>query len=150
MTSTRPRNADAQRKAELARIHAQQHQLGMDDEAYRAMLERITGERSAATLGIAGRQAVIAELLRLGASRKRADTQSSQRKKPRALERSAYLRKINALLTDTDKPWEYAHAIAKRMFGVDRIDFVSAANLRKIVAALAIDARRQSAKHSEA
>lgn len=145
MPSTRPRSADDQRKADLARIHAQQHQLGMDDDAYRAMLERITGQRSAGTLGIAGRQAVIAELRRLGAPGKG----KPKGKAPRSLDRSAYLRKINALLANGDKPWEYAHAIAKRMFGVDRIDFVSAANLRKVVAALAIDARKQARKHSE-
>lgn len=137
------RTADAQRRAELARIHASAHALGLDDDSYRALLERITGERSAASIGAAGRAAVIAELTRLGAPSRRTGAAG---KVPRALDRSAYLRKIDALLSAGNKPWEYAHVMGKRMFGRDRVDFLAAADLRKLVAALAIDARRKAAK----
>lgn len=134
--------AQLPRNAQLARIHVCKAQLKMDDADYRALLRRIGNVESAADLGSAGRAAVIREMDRLGAPA--SGKRYADRKAPRArvLDRSAYLQKINAMLTDAQQPWEYAHAIAKRMFGVDRIEFVNAANLRKIVAAMAIQQRR--------
>ena len=52
----------------------------------------------------------------------------------------------SALLADGKKPWAYAHAMAKRMFGVDRVEWLSDEHMHKLVAALQIAANRQKAK----
>jgi len=57
----------ARRKRELARIHIGAKQLNLDEDTRRALIERVTGHRSAGVLDDAGRAAVIAELKRLGA-----------------------------------------------------------------------------------
>lgn len=53
------------------------------------------------------------------------------------------LRKIEAQLADAKRPWAYVDAIARRMFGVARVGFCDPSQLGKIIAALAIDAKRR-------
>lgn len=50
----------------LRAIHAGMRQLGLDDEAKRALYQRVTGQRSAADMDEGEREAVVAELRRLG------------------------------------------------------------------------------------
>lgn len=50
----------------LAAIHVGKKQLGLDDETYRGLLERVTGKRSAAELSETERTAVVAEMRRQG------------------------------------------------------------------------------------
>lgn len=59
---------------QLAAIHIKKTQLGLDDETYRALLERVTGKRSAKDLSASQRFTVITELERLGAPRHRTKT----------------------------------------------------------------------------
>lgn len=54
------------RKAALAKIHLGKKALGLADDAYRDLLERLTGRRSAKDLGDAQIGAVLAEFKRLG------------------------------------------------------------------------------------
>lgn len=144
----KPPGVTDHRRADIARIHIYAQQLDMADDTYRALLLRITGQQSCTAIDASGRAAVIAEMLRLGATDK--SPQRAQRGKPKGLDRSPYLRKIGALLADAGRPWEYAHALARRMCRVDRLQFAREADLRKIVAALAIDAQRQRARKSGA
>jgi len=58
--------ADNRRRRELGLIHVAKKRLGLDDAAYRAMLETIGGKRSAADLDAWGRRAVIEHLRRAG------------------------------------------------------------------------------------
>lgn len=53
----------------LAAIHVAKKQLGLDDDAYRAVLARVTGKSSAKEMSEAERRAVVAELRRLGFGR---------------------------------------------------------------------------------
>ena len=53
-------------KSALAAIHVGKKALGLDDETYRDLLERVTGKRSAGQLDDSGRQAVLSEMRRLG------------------------------------------------------------------------------------
>lgn len=50
----------------VTQIQIAKRQLGMDDDDYRAMLERVTGKRSSTGLPTADKRAVIAELKRKG------------------------------------------------------------------------------------
>jgi phage gp16-like protein len=52
------------------------------------------------------------------------------------------LKKIEALLAEANRPWSYAHSIAKRMLGIDQVQWCRSDQLHKIVAALMVDARR--------
>jgi len=64
------------------------------------------------------------------------------RREPKA-DNTRMLCKVEALLTDAKRPWDYAHALAKHMFGVDRLEFLRGGQLHKLVAALQIDANRR-------
>lgn len=54
--------SDPQRKSELGRIHAAKRKAGLDDAAYRALLQSTTGKDSAAKLSAPERQQVMAAL----------------------------------------------------------------------------------------
>lgn len=131
--STRARNA------ELARIHIAKARLGLDDATYRAMLWTLARVHSAKDLDDAGRRSVLDHLRARGFS-------DPRRGRPHNADRSPYLRKIEALLTEAGRPWSYAEAMATRMFHVDRLAFASADQLRKLVAALSIDQRRRDTR----
>jgi len=134
----------ADRNRQLGRIHAGKKALGMDDETYRCLLERVTGKRSSADMTGVERNKVIAELVRLGF--KAEDTQRRKRVfagKPRNVKDVPLLRKVEALLADGKKPWSYAHAMAQQMFKRDRLEFLRPDELHRLVAALQVDANRK-------
>ncbi len=141
-------NADTRRR-ELAAIHVAKKQLGLDDDTYRAMLWTLGRVESAADLDHAGRQAVIEHLRRRGFVRAQpATTQmsvpSDYGKKPAVSpDKQPLVDKIEALLADAARPWNYARSMAKRMFKFDALEFATAAQLRSLVAALEYDRRRR-------
>lgn len=59
-------NAGADRRAMLAKIAIARKQLALHEDSYRAILMRITGAESAASLGPSQLDAVLAEFKRLG------------------------------------------------------------------------------------
>lgn len=127
----------------LTKIQIARRQLGMDDDTYRAMLKRTVGAES--SKGLTPRQVgrVLAELERLGfeptgKARMPADRQVAELPP----ERNAMVRKIGAQLAEADRPWAYADAMAVQMFKVDRVEWCEPDQLRRLVAALAVDAKR--------
>ncbi|MFX6292549.1 regulatory protein GemA, partial [Acinetobacter baumannii] len=86
-----------QRTRELARIHQAKKQLGLDEDTYRAVLERVTGQRSAADLSAAGRAAVLAEFERLGFAPPRRGPFPGR---PKNTDAVPMLGKVEALLAD--------------------------------------------------
>lgn len=134
------------RQRDLAKIHIAKKQLGMDDETYRELLFNIAGVRSAADLDGRGRSAVIKHLRRCGfkSSPKRPKGYKSSHKSANASgmhiesspERAPLLSKIGAILADLNLSWAYADGIAKRMFGIERVRWLSPVQLRKVTAAL--------------
>ena len=58
--------AESYRRAMLSKIHIAQSRLKLGDDAYRAILECVTGKRSAGEMTLAELDAVINELHRLG------------------------------------------------------------------------------------
>lgn len=126
----------------LAKIHIAKSQLGLDDETYRAVLARIAGVRSAKDLSPRQIGAVIAEFVRLGWVPKIAP--KARRAKPNpAAERQKLVSKIEAFLAEASRPWEYADAMALRMFKVERVEWCDFDQLRSLIAALAYDAKRK-------
>lgn len=133
------------RRQQLARIHAGAKQLGLDDCTYRSLLERVTGKRSAGDMNVAERNAVIAELVRLGFKEaRRADGRKAFPGKPKTVAEVPMLGKVEALLADAGRPWSYAHATAKQMFKVARVEWLSHDQLHRLVAALQVDANRRT------
>ncbi|MBS0598177.1 MAG: regulatory protein GemA [Proteobacteria bacterium] len=131
---------------QLAAIHAGAKQLALDDDSYRALLERITGQRSAAHLAARDRARVLDEMHRLGAGAARQMRQAvpAPTHAPNvAAAQQAMLGKIGAILAESGRDWPYAHGIARRMFGRARLEWLRPDELHKLVAALQIDANRR-------
>lgn len=128
------------RTRELRRIHTGRRFLCLDDDTYRALLERVTGQRSAADLDAKQRRMVIDDLYRLGFRPK-----DHRKPAPGGLGKTRLLAKIEALLADAGRPWAYVDGMAQHMFGLDAISFATPEQLRKIVAALMIDQKRRQA-----
>ncbi|SNT07279.1 gp16 family protein [Pseudomonas segetis] len=125
----------------LAKIHIAKSQLGLDDETYRALLARVAGVRSAKELNPRQIGAVLAEFERLGFKPTAAKRSGRAAPKP-AVDRKALIGKIEAQLADADRPWAYADAMAKRMFKVERVEWCDSDQLRRLVAALTYNAKR--------
>ena len=56
------------------------------------------------------------------------------------------LKKIEAMLAEAKRSWEYAHSMAKKMAGVDRIEWCPPKQMHAIVSAMMIDAIRHCRK----
>ncbi|MDI3260052.1 MAG: DUF1018 domain-containing protein [Sinobacteraceae bacterium] len=155
-----PKQAQEWRRRDLARIHILADELGMTREQYEAVLWAVARVTSAAQLDEYGRRRVIGHLkarlpwapgrprpMSIGeiASARMLLREAERRARgiPLTLEQRPLLQKIGALLADARRPWKYAQALAKRIAGKDRLELCSDAELRKIVAALAIDQQRR-------
>ncbi|WNL39846.1 regulatory protein GemA [Halomonas sp. PAMB 3232] len=129
-------------KGKLAQIHIAKAQLGLGDEEYRAILARTAGVSSAKDLTNRTVGAVMHEFRRLGFEPKPA--KKAGRKAPRPpRSRQNVMSKIEAMLTHAGRPWTYADGIAKRMFNVERVDWLDDDQLHRLMTGLIIDAKRQ-------
>lgn len=145
--SRRPAAQPAQpRNNGLAQIHIAKAQLGLDDETYRAMLWGVARVRSAKDLDHAGRARVLAHLKACGF--KAAAPKAPTPGRPNNIttsDRGPMLRKVEAMLLEAGRPWDYAHAMCRQMFHKERLEFINEAELHKLVAALVIDQKRRAA-----
>lgn len=130
--------AEGYRRAMLGKIHIAQSRLKLDDDAYRAILERVTGKRSAGEMTLAELDAVINELRRLGyePAGKHGTTVRP------AADKRAMMGKIGAILADLDLHWNYAHGMAKKMVGKENLAFCTPEELKKVMQALIIHQKR--------
>lgn len=134
------------RQKDLATIHIHKTRLGLDDDCYRALLEGLTGKRSAAALDAGERWRVICEFRRLAGEPAAVPKESNKRsnKRPGAgQDKAALVGKVHALLADAKRPWAYADGLAAKMFGVDLVQWCDASQLWRLVAALEYDKRRR-------
>ncbi|SES24451.1 Mu-like prophage protein gp16 [Vreelandella subterranea] len=129
-------------KGKLAQIHIAKAQLGLSDEDYRAILARTAGVSSAKDLTNRTVGGVMHEFRRLGFEPKPA--KKAGRKAPRTpRSRQNVMAKIEAMLTHAQRPWAYADSMAKRMFNVERVDWLDDDQLHRLMTGLIIDAKRQ-------
>ncbi|MCP1659318.1 gp16 family protein [Neisseria perflava] len=139
----------ASRRALIAKIKIAQKELAMDDDTYRAVLLRVTGKDSCAKMGEGELEAVCAQMVRLGfrvKPKRKADVGQSPQRRASA---DPMMRKVEALLLDSGWHWNYAHGTARRMFGVDRVEWLSDGHMHKLVAALQIAANRKKAAEAK-
>ena len=142
MSVSPDKDTSMRRRAELARIHLQAQQLGLDEDTYRALLRRLTRKESAAEL-TADERGKVLDFMRqqLGLPRDRRPFPG----KPHNIASASApreLRKIEACLAEAGRPWSYADAIARRVAKVERCAFLDAEGARKVLIALTYDARR--------
>ncbi len=129
-------------KTTLAKIHIGKTQLALDDDTYRAMLRSVGGVQSAKDLTAGGAAKVLEHMERSGFKPK-----ASAKRRPRvAGPRTAQIGKIEALLTDAGRPWDYVNCMVKRICKVDAIEFCDDVMLGKLIAALQMDAQRREAR----
>lgn len=132
------------RRAMIAKIKIAQKELAMDDAAYRALLTRVTGKNSAAVLNKGELEAVIREMQRLGFR-----PVNQQGTRPRVSDgKKRTLAKISAILRELNLSWNYAHGMAKAMFARERVEWLNAEELHKLMQALAVYQRRQRARQA--
>jgi len=128
------------RNKQLAMIHLAKKDLGLDDETYRAMLKNVADVTSASELTAYGLGQVIEHLRAKG-------WEPKVKARPRPAEdRVRLVKKIRRLLMNDNRPDAYADGMSAHMFGVDKFEWCNPEQLKKIVAALAIDARRRRGK----
>ncbi|MCE0999409.1 gp16 family protein [Pseudomonas sp. NMI1173_11] len=125
------------RNQQLSKIHIAKKELGLDDDTYRALLSRITGQSSAKDLSPLDVAKVLQEFERLGWKSK----QGRAKPKP-AADKAKLVSKIEAQLADAGRPWEYGDGLAKRLYKVERLEWLDSKQLGGVVAALAKDAKR--------
>ncbi|WP_178860783.1 gp16 family protein [Thiomicrorhabdus cannonii] len=112
------------RQSELAQIHIAKKDLGMEDDAYRALLQAVAGVESSSDLDFHGRHAVIHRMKELGWKPKRRKVGPATRAKTRARPKAAMGDKIRALWLELhelgivrDKSEAALMAYVKRMTG---------------------------------
>lgn len=137
------------RGGDLAKIHIAKKQLGMADDAYRALLWTVGRVHSSKDLDHAGRARLLDHFRACGwkaspPRQKKATAwdwvnNAAEDKKP-------MLRKIAVILKTADRGKGYADGMAKRMHQVDRVEFCRPDQLHDIVVALVKDQARRAAK----
>jgi phage gp16-like protein len=131
------------RNAALAKIHIAKKQLGMDDATYREMLRTVAGVDSAGDLDTHGLDVVLAHLRKAGFKAKgRGRFPGKPQTRQVKLECRSLMTKVEALLAEAKRPWSYGHGVAKQMFAVERLEWLDAQQLYKLVQALMVDAVR--------
>ena len=134
-----------QRNRDLAKIHIAKKQLGLDDDAYKAMLQMVAGVNSAAHLTATGRREVLAHLKKSGFRSRPGKKHFPGRPNMNGLEgtgKAAMLKKIEAYLAEAKRPWSYVHKMAENMFKLKRVQWCHPGQLHRIISALEYDARR--------
>lgn len=147
MTMTRTARPNAQRNKQLAAIHVMaSKRLHLDRETYVALLQRVGGVASSADLDAGGRAKVLDELRRLaGEGQRQMRNAVNLPDAPQNVrdEIAGMVGKVGALLAEGGKSWNYAHGTARRMFKVQRVEWLRADQLHKLVAALSYAQKRQ-------
>lgn len=125
--------------AALAKIHIAKKQLSLDDDTYRAILERVTGRATSKGMSAKQHAAVLAEFQRLGWQVKPTGKGRKWRKKSN----KAYVRKIYAQWGDLKRRglWRDRRRAAlikfvKDMTGLDNPEFLTAAQAAPVIEAL--------------
>lgn len=132
------------RNRELGWIHKGKNLLGLDEDGYRAMLEKVTGKRSAADLTGPERGQVLAYI---DQHKPKAEKPARRYQNAPALDKKALWSKIDALLFAQNRTRAYLDGnIKTKIAKVDAWEFADVEALKKVIAALSIDAARNKEK----
>lgn len=142
----------APRKAKVSPIkliHTLKGALGLDEETYRATLagygvsssKDLRPAQAALLIRDLEQKAVAAGVWKIK-NPPRAGKKPFQGRAPQ--DKAAYLSKIEALLADAGRSWEYADGMARHMFKVDSVRFLDADQLGRVMKALIYDQKRRA------
>lgn len=118
-------------------VHVAKAAVRMGDEEYRALLERFGAASSKdRKLTLADYNEAMQVFASLGFERRPA---KRARKRPSTMgdpSRRPMFRKVEAILTEFRLPWDYADGIAKKVAGVDKVQWCNTRQLHSVLAAL--------------
>ena len=142
------------RRSELAKIHLGAKQLlGDDEDAYRDMVEAVTGKRSAGELDADGRRRLLEHLESRGAKFEPARKSGLKRKPPASPpDTERQIAKIRAMLAEDSLPDAYAEAILRRQCSHPHrvpLQWARSEQLGKVIAALAYRKKRMAKRAGE-
>lgn len=127
----------AVRRNNLAKIHIAKQQLCLDDEDYRLIVKRVCGVESAAEADFSGHLQLLKEFKRLGWKPKPAKTaQAPSIKDPQTRRiRWLWLRLIEVGEVRSTELSALASYV-KRLTGVDRLEWLTAAQAHRVIGGL--------------
>ncbi|MBF0371736.1 MAG: DUF1018 domain-containing protein [Magnetococcales bacterium] len=134
-----------QHHREMARIHALQSEAGILDPEYREILWDRYSVLSSRSLSTTQRADFVLYLQARAGGRQPFPGRPEQHFFERE-DIGPSLGKVEALLADAKRPWNYAHAIAKRLAKVDRVEWCDGRGIHKVVSAMQKDANRRKAR----
>lgn len=134
----------ANRRALLAQIHMAKKQLALEEDSYRAILVRITGQDSAKAIPDTGLVAVVAEFTRLGWKNRPFRPGS---KKPHVRKVWAVWGSMKGILRDPSA--DGLRGYVKRMAGVDDPEWLTGEQANKVVGGLKAWKRREEKAQRE-
>jgi phage gp16-like protein len=118
-------------------VHVAKSAVKMDDDTYRALLERFgVASSKDRKLTLANYVETMDVFASLGFERRPA---KRARKRPSTMgdpSRGPMLSKVEAILTEFRLPWDYADGIAKKVAGVDKVQWCNTRQLHSVLAAL--------------
>lgn len=130
-----------QQRRMIGAIKAGQTALGWDDDVtYRSVLARLTGKSSSTLCTLTELERVKEYMHQQGYPLK---AKNHGRKPSVPANRKSVLSKIEALLADAKRQWQYAETMAQHMFGVRYVDWLDIQQLTKLMQALIINAKRR-------
>lgn len=129
----------------IGAIKAGQAYLGWDDALYRQTLMRLTGKTSSTRCSLDELQTVKDYMHNAGFPR---HSPRHGRRPSVAKTHEDILKKVEALLADAGRPWDYATGMATRMFQRERLDWLTTEELKKLMQALAVDAKRRAKREN--
>lgn len=132
------------RKQMIQKIHIGKVELKMDRECYTRFLLETVDKHSCSVMSDSELMQVLQAMKAKGfkVKSKQHGRRPSVGNADENAMRKRYLDKIEAFLAEGKKPWSYAHAICKRSFGIDRLQWCTEDQLRKIVQMFAVMAKR--------
>lgn len=142
------------RNRDVTRIQIARRQLKLTDPQYYGLLMDLAGVDSSRDLDAAGRERVLAHLVKLGFKDARPPASKRARRPAPAADKLPLVRRIRAQLISLDhKPDEYADGIAKQMLGDDApkyFEWCNARDLYRISQALGVEQQRRGASTNAA
>lgn len=131
------RKADPRRKAELAAIHTGKRALGLDDTEYRALLEELTGKRSAADLTRAERAHVLDRMRGLGFRPPAGAAADGGLRRPTQIDKARALwRELEATGALKDPSPAALRAFCERQTGKSRLEWCTPHELNLVIEGL--------------
>lgn len=123
----------------IAAIHVLKKQAGMNEDEYRTMLLAQGGQASCKDMDLRQLKLVLDHFARLGVK----SSARQRRERVGGGSRQRLMAKLNAQLAAAGRDRQYLDAMVKRIAKVDALEFCDEQALSKLVAALAIDAKRR-------